>query len=265
VGDAGEDSGVTTQLSAVDWRWGEVDAARVGDDVHLIHRHVGARLTVRAGRLIRGEGYAQASAEARRDLARVGAIVRLRQRGRYLVHAAGAVDPQGRAWLLAGDSGCGKSTLGYALIRAGWTSLGDDGVVIEATSGGLHAHAWRDPLKVSALLASEFPELRADAPRARRGDPRRRVSLSVPAGPMRARLAAVVFLARSERFSMTRLGAVAALGALVRQSPWVILEDAASRDHLDVLRRVASLKVFHLEHTHEELHTIASVLARAIA
>jgi hypothetical protein len=214
---------------------------------------------------VRGEGYAQAGAEARRDLARVGAIVRLRQRGRYLVHAAGAVDPQGRAWLLAGDSGCGKSTLGYALVRAGWTSLGDDGVVIEATSGGLHAHAWRDPLRVSTLLASEFPELRADVQRARRGDPRRRMALDVPAGPMRAPLEAVVFLSRSDRYTMTRLGAVAALGALVRQSPWVIIEDASSRGHLDLLRRVASLKVFHLEHTHEELHTIAGVLTRAVA
>ena len=256
---------MSTPPAAVEWRWGEVDAARVGDDVQLTHRHVGARLTVRAGRLVRGEGYAQASAEARRDLARVGAIVRLRQRGRYLVHAAGAVDPHGRAWLLAGDSGCGKSTLGYALTRAGWTSLGDDGVVIEATSDGLHAHAWRDPLKVSAMLASEFPELRADVQRARRGDPRRRMSLDVPAGPMHARLEAVVFLSRSDRYAMTRLGAVAALGALVRQSPWVIIEDASSRDHLDLLRRVASLKVFHLEHTHEELHTIAGVLTRAVA
>src|SRR5688500_9666905 len=256
---------MTGQLSAVEWRWGEVDAARVGDDVLLTHRHVGARLTVRGGRLVRGEGYAQASPEARRDLARVGAIVRLRQRGRYLVHAAGAVDPTGRAWLLAGDSGCGKSTLGYALIRAGWTSLGDDGVVIEATSEGLHAHAWRDPLKVSAALASEFPELRADVPRARLGDPRRRMALAVPSGPMHAPLEAVVFLARAARYSIQRVSAVVALGALVRQSPWVILEDASSRDHLDLLRRVAGLKVFHLEHTHEELHTIATVLTRAVA
>jgi len=265
MGDARAGSSVSAVLDAIAWRWGEIDAALVGDEVHLAHRHGGARLSVRDGRLVRGEGYAEASPEARRDLARVGAIVRLRQRGRYLVHAAGAVDLQGRAWLLAGDSGCGKSTLGYALTRAGWTSLGDDGVLIESVGAGFHAHAWRESLKVSAGLASEFPELHGDAPRARRSDPRQRMSVSAPVAPTGARVAAVVFLARSDRHSIRRLGQVAALGALVRQSPWVIIEDSYSRPHLDVLRRVASLPVFHLEHTPAELHTIDRVLTEAIA
>src|SRR5687768_13308972 len=47
---------------------------------------------------------------------------------RMVWHAAGAVDPRGRAWLLSGDSGSGKSTLAYALARRGWRVLGDDGV-----------------------------------------------------------------------------------------------------------------------------------------
>ena len=252
-------------VAAIAWRWGEIDAALVGDEVHLAHRHGGARLAVRRGRLVRGEGYAEASPEARRDLARVGAIVRLRQRGRYLVHAAGAVDPQGRAWLLAGDSGCGKSTLGYALARAGWTSLGDDGVLIESVGPGFRAHPWRESLKVSAALVSEFPELQGDAPRARRDDPRQRMPLSVPIASTGAPVAAVVFLARSDRHSIGRIGPVAALCALVRQSPWVIIEDSYSRPHLDVLRRVASLPVFRLEHTPTELHTITHVLTEALA
>jgi hypothetical protein len=256
---------MTAVVDAIAWRWGEIDAMRVGEEVHLAHRQDGARLSVREGRLVRGEGYAEASPEARRELARVGAIVRLRQRGRYLVHAAGAVDLQGRAWLLAGDSGCGKSTLGYALTRLGWTSLGDDGVLIESVGDGFRAHAWRESLKVSAALASEFPELHADAPRARRNDPRQRMSLSVPMAPTGARVAAVVFLARSDRHSIRRIGPVAALGALVRQSPWVIIADSYSRRHLDVLRRLASLPVFHLEHTPAELHTIARVLTEAVA
>ena len=249
---------------AIAWRWGEIDAVPVGNEVHLAHRHGGARLSVREGRLVRGEGYAEASPEARRDLARVGAIVRLRQRGRYLVHAAGAVDSQGRAWLLAGDSGSGKSTLGYALARTGWTSLGDDGVLVEAAGAGFRAHAWRESLKVSAALTSEFPELHADASRARRNDPRQRMPVHVPTARTGARVAAVVFLARSDHHTIRRISPLAALGALVRQSPWVIIADAYSRRHLDMLRRIASLPVFHLEHTPAELHTIARVLSEVL-
>jgi hypothetical protein len=260
VGDARPDPRVS---AAITWQWGEVDATRVGDDVDLAHRHAGARLSVRGGRLVRGAGYAQASDEARRELARVGAIVRLRQRGRYLVHAAGAGAPDGRAWLLAGDSGSGKSTLAYALARAGWTSLGDDGVVVEWGEAGYRAHAWRDSLKVSAALAAEFPELDADGPRLSRNDPRRRMPLTVPIGPTRAPVAALVFVERSSHLSVRRMRAVEALGALVRQSPWVIIEDSYARRHLDVLGRIASLTVLHLRHTPAELHTIARVLGEA--
>lgn len=256
---------MTTVASPISWQWGEVDAVRHGDDVDLAHRHANAHLSVRGGRLVRGDGYAQASAEVRRDLARVGAIVRLRQRGRYLVHAAGAVDPQGRAWLLAGDSGSGKSTLGYALTRAGWTSLGDDGVLIERDGDGFRAHPWREPMKVSLALAGSFLELQTETTRPRPGDPRQRMSLPVPIAGRGAPVAAVVFLERGDHHSMQRLGPVAALGALIRQSPWVIIDDAHAPRHLDTLRRLAALAVFHLEHTPAELHTIAQVLTGAAA
>ncbi|MBC7790866.1 MAG: hypothetical protein H7Z74_13035, partial [Anaerolineae bacterium] len=99
--------------ATVVWRWGQVEASQNGEDLCLAHRDAQAQAWVRQGRVVRGTGYDGASRAVRHDLARTGAIVRLRQRGRYLVHAAGAVDEQGRAWLLAGDSGCGKSTLAY--------------------------------------------------------------------------------------------------------------------------------------------------------
>lgn len=251
-------------IAPVAWQWGDVDAVCRGDDVDLSHRRVNARLSVRSGRLVRGAGYAEASEEARRHLARVGAIVRLRQRGRYLVHAAGAVDPNGRAWLLSGDSGSGKSTLAYALARAGWTSLGDDGVIIERDGGGFRAHAWREPLRVSLGLAGEFPELNGERARARLDDPRRRMSLPVPIAPGGVPVAALVFLARAATFSIRRVGPIAALAALIRQSPWVIIEDAWAAEHLDALRHAAALPAFQLDHTSAELHSIAGVLSEVM-
>lgn len=243
------------------WRWGEVDASPLGPDVCLTHRKAEATMWVRAGRLVRGDGYAGADRSIRRDLARTGAIVRLRQRGRYLVHASGAVDPGGRGWLLSGDSGCGKSTLAYALMRSGWTILGDDGVLIDISGTGITAHGWRAPLEISRELAFLFPELCAHQPRP--GDARRRVPIDVPLART-APVAALVFVHRAEKHTIAPLTPVAALAALVRQSPWVILGDTYARSHLDALRRTAALPSFRLDHTPAELHTIARVLTQAL-
>jgi hypothetical protein len=249
----------------ISWQWGDVDATCDGNDVELTHRRTRTRLSVREGRLLRGDGYATASADVRHELARVGGIVRLRQRGRYLVHAAGVVDPLGRAWLLAGDSGCGKSTLGYALSRAGWASLGDDGVVIERDGRGFRAHAWHDALRVSRLLSDEFPELDGGESTVGHNDPRQRLSLPPAFVARGGPVAALIFLSRGERHSVRAIGPVAALGALIRQSPWVIIEDGHSRAHLEALRHAAMLPAFQLEHTRVELHTIADVLTRTVA
>lgn len=250
--------------TAIAWQWGDVDASDHGERTCLTHRHAGARLWVTGGRLSRGAGYGDAALSVRHELARVGAIVRLRQRGRYLVHAAGVVDPMDRAWLLAGDSGSGKSTLAYALARTGWTVLGDDGVLIERDGAGVRAHPWREPLRVSTELEATFPEIAGDARQPLAGDERRRISL-----PMRAaRSAPVVALVLVERatvFQMASAGPVSALAAFVRQSPWVILDDAYAKPHLELLRHAAAQPVFRLRHTPAELHSLPAVLLGALS
>lgn len=58
-------------------------------------------------------------------LAYILALV-LRRRGRFLLHAGGAVSPDGVAALFTGRSGSGKSTAAFRLAEAGWSYLGDD-------------------------------------------------------------------------------------------------------------------------------------------
>ena len=249
---------------AIAWQWGEVDASDHGKRTCLTHRHADATLWVDGGRLVRGAGYATASDAVRHDLARVGAIIRLRQRGRYLVHAAGAVDPSGRAWLLAGDSGRGKSTLAYALARNGWAVLGDDGVLIERNGAGVMAHPWREPLRVSQRLSSAFPEL-GDGERAPSlGDPRLRVAMAMRTAAS-APVVAVVLVERAAEFAITSAGPVSALAALVRQSPWVILDDEYARPHLELLRHTAAQPVFRLRHTPAELQSLPDILLGIVA
>ena len=250
--------------TSVVWQWGDVDASADGPRTRLTHRYADAQLCVDGGRLLRGPGYDGATAAVRQELARVGAIVRLRQRGRYLVHAAGAVDPAVRAWLLAGDSGSGKSTLAYALARIGWTILGDDGVLIERAGDGLRAHAWRDPLRVSRTLVGSFPEVADPRLAAARNDPRKRVSITTR-GSRSAPIAAVMLIERAAHFAIAPAGPVTALAALVRQSPWVILDDPWARPHLELLRHAASEPVYRLRHTPAELHSIGAVLHGVLA
>jgi hypothetical protein len=261
----GEARARVVNADARPWEWEDVRATPEREGVRLAHVIEGAELLLRNGRLIRGEGYRSASRTARRSLARVGAILRLRARGRYLVHAAAVVDPSGGAWLLAGDSGSGKSTLAWVLVRQGWALLGDDGALIEDTPDGLVARAWRDPLRVSLTLAGRFPELQELAPHVAARDARERVPVEreiVRQAPVRA----LLLLERSRRDRVLRVGPAVALAALVRQSPWVLIDDADAPQHLTVLAGLAeSVPAYHFAHSEAQLEELPRTLATLVS
>jgi hypothetical protein len=250
---------------ATRWRYGMIDGITSGGETLLMHTGERAELCLREGRLSPGRGYGSASMEARRELARLGAMLQLRERGRFHVHAAGAVAGDGRAWLLAGESGSGKSTLTYALARARWKVLGDDGVPIEQVAGGVMAHSWREPIQVSIGLSSEFPELADFTGTVDWLDPRCRTPVPAPAGFARAApVGALALLRRSSRDALTPASPTEVLAALVHQSPTVLLQDAhAARQLAALAALVNSVPVFHLEHTPRQLHLIATTLTEA--
>gem|GEM_PF-1026288 len=247
-----------------EWQFNGVLGSPAAGGTRLTHIECGAELWVREDRLVAGRGYRAASPRSRRELARVGAILRLRARRRYHLHAAGAVDAAGRAWLLAGPTGSGKSTLAYALARAGWRILGDDGVIVELpTGGGALAHPWREPLRVCATLAPAFAELRAIAwdRVAIPGDARRRAEVPAPAASV-APIAGIVWLTQGPHDRLSPMRGADALIELVRGSAWVLITDDASRQHLEALRRLATdVPSFRLVHSPAQLHAIASTIA----
>ena len=256
-------SGEVRVTRSVKWVWADVEAKSVGTLTELRHLDGGARLTVWDGRLIRGPGYARARRDIRQQLARVGAIVRLRERGKYFVHASGVVDPAGRAWILTGDTGAGKSTLAFALSRAGWRVLGDDGVIVQRSASSMVAHPWRDPLRVSLGLAPRYRMLDEIAEVPLPYDERRRVPVHAPTARS-APIAGVLLLEQSPEHRLARVSASTALPALVRQSPWVMLGDSAAAAHYDALQAlVHTVPVFHLAHGASDLDTIATTIGRA--
>ena len=250
---------------ATRWRFGVVDGITSAGETLLMHTEEGAELHLREGRLTPGRGYDGASAAAQGELSRFGEILRLRELGCFHVHAAGVVARDGRAWLLAGESGSGKSTLTYALARAGWKVLGDDGVSIEQVAGGVVAHPCREPMQVSIELASEFPELADFVGTVDWSDLRHRTPVPAPEGFARAApVAALAILRRSSRDALTPASPTEVLATLVRQSPTVLLHDAHAARQLTALAAlVNSVPAFHLEHSPRQLHLIATTLTEA--
>ncbi len=224
-----------------------------GDETRLRHLDADAELHFSGGRLHGGRRYRSAPAHVRRELARAGAILRLRQRRRFFVHAAAVVSGTGRCILLVGDSGTGKSTIAYALHRAGWRLLGDDGVVLEGRASHVVAHCWRRPAMVSVELASHFPELAARSGDVEPGDQRRRAAIGIEHARL-APVAAVIVLERGAAGALEPIAASEALRELMRQSPWVLLGDASSPAHFQGLARVVTRsRTYKLVHGPAEL------------
>lgn len=250
------------RMSRVHWVWSDVEAMSEGRVTELRHLSGTARLSVRDGRLHRGSGYTEATRDVRQQLARVGAIVRLRERGRYYLHASGAVDPSGRAWILTGDTGSGKSTLAFALSQSGWTVLGDDGVIVQV-GDRVVAHAWREPLRVSLGLMPRYPSLAQVREQPLPSDERRRVPVTAAAAS-NAPVTGVLLLQQSSVHRLERASPGDALSAIVRQSPWVMLGDAVAPSHYRALHRIAhTVPVYHLAHSVHELDTLATTLSQA--
>jgi hypothetical protein len=248
---------------ATPWRIGPVDIVTAGPNALLHDSLSGAQLRVTGTRLSRDTHYDTAPRDARIRLARAGAMIALRARGLYQLHASAAVDPTGIAWLFAGPSGVGKSTLAYALSRQGWQILGDDGVVLEPTAQGALLHAWREPLQVSSTLTPEFPELHERAQFENTNDPRRRIPMPVSTA-RHARLGAIIFPRRAELDRLTRMSQTMALAELILQSSQVLLADSETPRHFARLRDlIAAVPSFRLEHTSRQLHEIASTLRDA--
>ena len=160
---------------------------------------------------------------------------------RALVHAAGIVAPDGGAWLLAGDARAGKSTTSVNLIAAGWRFVSDDNVVLFRGPGGA---AWVEGWPRRFHLDEGWEE---GVPRHRRGevDPHERwpgqwVRTAPLAGLLYPRVAA------DRPTELSPVAASEALGALMRQSPWLLADRACAPEILASLRAACELPAYAL-------------------
>jgi hypothetical protein len=156
--------------------------------------------------------------------------------GAALVHAAGAVDPDGRAWLLVGDTHAGKTTTCVSLVAGGgWRWLADDQVVLRAGANGTidvegwprAAHldeGWSDAVVTGRRASVDLRERWSDR--------------WLPRAPLGGILLSGV---RADTpTSAVQVDGARALTALVRQSPWLMADRGAAPAVLALLRDAAA-------------------------
>jgi hypothetical protein len=162
--------------------------------------------------------------------------------GGALVHAGGVVDPEGRAWLLAGDTHAGKTTTCVSLVAdGGWRYLADDQVVLRRGVDGTldvegwprRAHldeGWSDSVVTGTRAVLDL--------RARWGE------RWVPRAPLGGVLLPKV---RAEQPTSVAIASdAAAFTALLRQSPWLMADRAVASAVIALLREAASHPTFDL-------------------
>ena len=166
-------------------------------------------------------------------------IFLLRRVGWHHVHAATAVDPQGRGWLLAGNTHAGKSTTAALLASRGW-AVGCDDIAFLARQGSeVVVHAFRAPIALrpagQELLAREGGQHFA----------RRGKTLFTPEelggrwiGTIHPDL--ILFTSVGTDYTLVQpLRGAKVLAELIRWSAWVALEPALAQSHLDLLNALA--------------------------
>jgi hypothetical protein len=155
---------------------------------------------------------------------------------RALVHAAAVVPPDGGAWLLVGDTHAGKTTTTANLVRAGWRYVSDDHVVLHHDAAGrLAVEGLPRPFHLDEGWEEGVVHRRRGSTDARERFP--------GAWQRTAPLAGLLFprVHADEATALSPFGAPDALGALLRQSPWLLADRGCAPRVLALMREAALL------------------------
>ncbi len=165
-------------------------------------------------------------------------IVLLRRVGWYHLHAATAIDPNGRGWLVAGNAHAGKSTTAALLAASGWRVGTDDAAFLERRGDRIVVHTCRAPIALREggrrLLAHAGGVSLPD--RGKTGYwPEDLGGVWTPLVDPEVVIFTAVGNAKTSAQPVERRGALA---ELVRWSAWVMLEPDLAQDHLNVLTQL---------------------------
>ena len=164
----------------------------------------------------------------------------LRGGGWNHIHAATAIDPGGRGWLIAGDSNSGKSTTAALLASRGWSVGTDDTAFLVDGTNPVEVVGWHEPI---ALREGGFQLLRLSG-----GQPlaRRRKTGFLPedlGGRWVGRVVPDIVAIAAIHDGATRLEPVRAALAVADLLSWSLLfvvEPGGAQRHLELVTRLAA-------------------------
>jgi len=198
-------------------------------DVHGV-----ANLRERVARLIVPDDAGPSPADLTSVLTIAAALLLLRA-GRSAMHAAAVVHPgTGAAWLLCGDSHTGKSTTTANLIKAGWSYLSDDYVVVSRDGDAIDIEGWPDDFHLDVGWSrGESTGVRGTL---------REQDLALDRRLTHAALGGVLFtrIDAAEPTVVNEMSPVFGLERLIRQSPWLVADSESAAAVFDLLKDAAS-------------------------
>ena len=210
--------------------WIEGDSLRLRDAAGVLNGEID---------LAAGEGEMGVAPGAHAEpLLTIACALMLGRMGRALVHAAGVIAPDGGLWLVAGDTHSGKSRTLATLAAGGWGWVADDQVILRRDGGKVQGAGWPRPLNLDRGYAEGRPT----------GD---RVPTAGPMDRLRSgeHPLAGLLLPRVERDRETLLkplGSAEGFIQLVRQSPWLLADQAAAARLSALFTEVAALPAARL-------------------
>ena len=165
-------------------------------------------------------------------------VVLLRRVGWFHLHAATAIDPDGRGWLVAGNAQAGKSTTAALLAASGWRVGTDDAAFLERHGDRIVVHTCHAPIALregGRRLLAKAGGIALPA-RGKVGFwPEDLGSVWTP----RVDPEIIIFTSVGDtRTAAEPLLRPAAVAELVRWSAWVMLELDLAQNHLEVLTRL---------------------------
>lgn len=212
--------------------WTESDTAFIGNDDRTITAELD--LARRVARVVATDESVEP-----RDMTSVltlaSALLLLRN-GRTPIHAGAVARPGTKSvWLLLGDSHSGKSTTTANLVKAGWSYLSDDYVVLSRENSEITVEGWPEDFHIDEGWArGESTGVRGKLPES-----------SLPTGSRLdvGKLTGLLFtkIEASEPTRAEPVTSSASLERLIRQTPWLMADPRSAPALLDLLTAASSL------------------------
>ena len=153
----------------------------------------------------------------------------LRRYGLFEMHSAGVVEPEsGKGVVIIGPSGSGKSTLALELVKAGWSYLSDDELLLSLVEGVVEARGFR-----SFFAVSEAGTVFKHCFEPENVFGSKRTDYAVPG------LLLFIHLNSASRSQMNSLTQAETMTRLLRSCPWATYDRSIAGENLELLSVLA--------------------------